>query len=62
MVIGEIEHIFLNENLIESDGNVNHQKAQTITVSGLDSYFNVSPIARLSYAKINQATAILAEK
>ena len=53
MLIGEIAHILLNENLIETDGNVNHQKAQTITVSGLDSYFNVNAIGRLTYAKPN---------
>ena len=62
MVIGEIAHILLNENLIESDGNVDHQKAQTITVSGLDSYFNVNPIGRLTYAKSNLQPTLLEVK
>lgn len=53
MVIGEIVHILVNKNLIEPDGNVDHRKAETITVSGLDSYYNVDPIGRLTYAKPN---------
>ena len=62
MVIGEIVNILLNENLIGSDGNVDHQKAQTITVSGLDSYFNATPIARLNYAKVDQQASLLTVK
>ena len=62
LVIGEITHILLNDGLVESDGNVDHQKAKTITVSGLDSYYNTQPIARLNYAKPNQPTSILAAK
>ena len=62
MVIGEIIHILLDDDLVAADGNVDHQKAQTITVSGLDSYFNATPIARLTYAKPDQQTAILAAK
>ncbi len=59
LVIGEIVQIILNENLVESDGNINHQKAQTITVTGLDSYFKTTPISRLKYAKVDQPTSIL---
>jgi len=58
MVIGEIVHILVNEDLISADGYVDHQKAQTITVSGLDSYFNTLPIARLPYAKPQNQTFI----
>ncbi len=62
MVIGQIVNIILNEDFVGADGNVDHQKAQTITVSGLDSYFNARPIARLNYAKANQQTSILSAK
>ena len=62
LVIGEIIHILLNDDLVESDGNVDHQKAKTITVTGLDNYFNTQQIARLNYAKPNQPTTILAAK
>lgn len=59
IVIGEVVHVILNENLIGTEGYVDHQKAQTITVSGLDSYFSTLPIQRLAYAKPNLPTSIL---
>jgi flavin reductase (DIM6/NTAB) family NADH-FMN oxidoreductase RutF len=51
LVIGEIKHIMLNENLVAADGYIDHIKAQTTTVAGLDSYFSTKPLARLAYAK-----------
>jgi flavin reductase (DIM6/NTAB) family NADH-FMN oxidoreductase RutF len=51
LVIGEIKHIILNQNLVEADGYIDHLKAQTTTVAGLDSYFSTNFLARLAYAK-----------
>ena len=51
LVIGEIKHILVSEDLIGADGYVDHEKAGTITVVGLDSYFDTLPLARLTYAK-----------
>jgi flavin reductase (DIM6/NTAB) family NADH-FMN oxidoreductase RutF len=61
MVIGKIERVLLSEDLIEPDGNVNHQKAGTITVAGLDSYYSTNLIAQLNYAKPNVPTSIKTE-
>lgn len=58
IVIGEVVHVLLNENLVAADGYVDHQKAQTVTVSGLDSYFTANPLERLAYAKPNLTTTI----
>ncbi len=54
LVIGEIKHILMNQLLVGKDGYVDHEKAGTITVVGLDSYFDTLALARLSYAKPNQ--------
>ncbi|MGF1925968.1 MAG: flavin reductase family protein, partial [Bacteroidia bacterium] len=51
LVIGEIKHILMNPSLVGKDGYVDHEKAGTITVVGLDSYFDTLALARLSYAK-----------
>jgi flavin reductase (DIM6/NTAB) family NADH-FMN oxidoreductase RutF len=51
IVIGEIKHILLAPSLIASDGYVDHEAAQTVTVVGLDSYFEAKPLGRLTYAK-----------
>ena len=60
MVIGEVEHILHNKNFVGPDGYIDHRKAETITVNGLDSYFNAAPIARLSYAKPDQFASVIA--
>lgn len=54
LVIGEITNIHLQENLVAEDGYVDHFKAGTLTVAGLDSYFAPRPVARFKYAKANQ--------
>ena len=37
--------------MITEDGTVDHIKAKTMTVAGLDTYFLPQPIGRLAYAK-----------
>ena len=51
IVIGEIVHILTDDGLIAEDGTVDHVKAETMTVAGLDTYFLPQPIGRLAYAK-----------
>ncbi len=51
IVIGEVKHILLTPNLVGTDGYVDHQAAQTVTVAGLDSYFEATALGRLTYAK-----------
>ncbi|OKS86260.1 flavin reductase family protein [Mucilaginibacter polytrichastri] len=51
IVIGEIVHIITEDTLIAEDGTIDHSKAKTITVAGLDTYFLPHPIGQLAYAK-----------
>jgi flavin reductase (DIM6/NTAB) family NADH-FMN oxidoreductase RutF len=51
IVIGEIVHILTNEALIAADGTLDHAKAQTMTVAGLDTYYISQRIGQLAYAK-----------
>lgn len=51
MLIGEIVHVSMDDDFLESDGYIDHLKAGTVTVSGLDSYFTTSHLGRLAYAK-----------
>ncbi len=51
MLIGEIVHVSMDDSILESDGYVDHLKAGTVTVTGLDSYFTTSHLGRLAYAK-----------
>jgi flavin reductase (DIM6/NTAB) family NADH-FMN oxidoreductase RutF len=51
LVIGSITHVLLKEGLIQQDGFIDANKAQTITSLGLDGYYSTQPIARFEYAK-----------
>ncbi len=59
LLIGEIKLINFPTNCMENDGFINLEKAQTITCSGLDSYYKTTKIARLSYAKPNTTPTII---
>jgi flavin reductase (DIM6/NTAB) family NADH-FMN oxidoreductase RutF len=51
IVIGEIIHVLTDDDLIAADGTVDHSKAKTMTVAGLDTYYLPQPVGQLAYAK-----------
>ncbi|NOW94290.1 flavin reductase family protein [Mucilaginibacter sp. SG564] len=51
IVIGEIIQILADDLIIGEDGTVDHIKAETITVAGLDSYYLPQFVGRLAYPK-----------
>ena len=51
LVIGSITHVLLKEGLIQQDGFIDANKAQTVTSLGLDGYYSTEPISRFEYAK-----------
>ncbi|SDM64699.1 NADH-FMN oxidoreductase RutF, flavin reductase (DIM6/NTAB) family [Daejeonella rubra] len=51
MLIGEIVHVLMGDGIVGNDGYVDHIKAGTVTVAGLDSYFKTEHLGRLAYAK-----------
>lgn len=55
LLIGEITHVHVPEDLVADDGYIDIEAAQTVTVSGLDSYHSTQRRCRLSYAKPGKA-------
>jgi len=55
LIVGAIESIYAPEGIIQEDGYVDIEAAGTITCSGLDGYHKTQKLARLSYAKPDQA-------
>lgn len=51
MIIGEIEHLFFDKNIKEKDGWLNLEKAETVTINGLDGYAETHLIDRFDHAK-----------
>ena len=50
-IVGEIIELILPDNVVAKDGYVDIEKAETVVISGLDSYHETKRSARLSYAK-----------
>jgi len=55
LVVGEIIEIILEESLLTIDGNVDHKKAKSITVLGLDEYHSTQVLGKLAYAKVSES-------
>ena len=53
-MIGKVVEVFLPESCLLSDGAIDIEMAETIAISGLDSYHTTNKIARLSYAKTDK--------
>lgn len=51
IVIGEVFQILAGNGVIAEDGFVDHTKAETMTVAGLDAYYLPQIVGRLAYAK-----------
>jgi len=53
LIIGKVIDVILPESCLLSDGAIDIEMAETIAISGLDSYHTTNKVARLSYAKPN---------
>lgn len=51
MVLGSVEKIIFEDDLISEDGFVALEKADVLACTGLDAYYKTSFLGRLSYAK-----------
>jgi flavin reductase (DIM6/NTAB) family NADH-FMN oxidoreductase RutF len=54
LVIGNIDHIFVDEKGLRADGSLDLNALDTVSVSGLDEYHIGEKLSRLSYAKPNR--------
>ncbi len=52
MVIGKVVELILPENALDEQGNLDLNLAQTVAVSGLDTYHAASMAKRLPYARV----------
>lgn len=59
MIIGSIQQIELDETMLSADGFVALHKTNTLACAGLDAYYEISLIDRLSFARPFQPTTKL---
>jgi flavin reductase (DIM6/NTAB) family NADH-FMN oxidoreductase RutF len=54
LIIGKVVSLTFPDEVQETDGWLDLEKADTVAISGLDSYYKASRISRLSYAKVGE--------
>lgn len=54
LVIGKVQRVRFAKEILQADGFLALEKADSITSLGLDAYYSVQPIGRYSYAKANK--------
>lgn len=54
LVIGEIEHIFISKEIINERGYLDLEANNTIGVSGLNTYYNLTKIQSFPYVRENE--------
>ena len=52
MLIGKVEHLIFPTNCMDAQGNLDLNTAETVAISGLDSYHSANLLERLAYARI----------
>jgi flavin reductase (DIM6/NTAB) family NADH-FMN oxidoreductase RutF len=55
LVVGALEHAYVNEQAVASDGFIELSKEGSIVSAGLDAYYTTNPLQRFSYAKADQS-------
>ncbi|MCP9234314.1 flavin reductase family protein [Lewinella sp. JB7] len=50
-IVGRVREVFVPDEAVEDSGHVNHETLQSLTVTGLDTYFRSSAVDRLPYAR-----------
>ncbi len=55
LIIGSVEELHLDENMLDSEGRINPAAAKMIACAGLDTYFSAQKLGTFSYAKPNKA-------
>jgi len=54
LIIGQIEHLLTDDNVIEKDGFLNLSKANSAGIIGLDGYVETQLLERFAYARPDQ--------
>lgn len=54
LIIGEIEHLIINEEMFDENQEVNLAISDTVGISGLNSYYSIDQIAQYPYVRENE--------
>ena len=52
LVIGQVEHLIIEQDIISDEGYINLETLNSIGVAGLNSYYKLSKVTTLPYARL----------
>jgi flavin reductase (DIM6/NTAB) family NADH-FMN oxidoreductase RutF len=61
LIIGEVKHIFLPENAVREDGQLDYDRLNTVCITGLNRYHLVEEFADYPYARVDEVPDFKAE-
>lgn len=51
LMIGKVTLVAVDENVLEEDGNLNLERAQSVGAGGLETYYSLQRVSKFAYAK-----------
>lgn len=54
LLIGEIQHIIIDDDVVELDGQLDLEKVNDVCVTGLNQYSSVSKFTKIPYARLSE--------
>lgn len=54
LIIGEIQHLIVPDEVIETNNHLDLGKAKTVGISGVNSYYSVKKIGQFPYARVSE--------
>ena len=54
LVVGEIQHLIIPEDAVNTNGHIDLEISQSIGISGLNSYYQLRKLAQYPYARVGE--------
>jgi len=54
MIVGSIQHLMIDDNLVEENGQIDLQALNSVGIGGLNRYYTLQSIDKFPYARVNE--------
>lgn len=54
MIVGSIQHLIVDDNAVDDNGQIDLQSLQSVGIGGLNRYYNLESIDKFPYARVNE--------
>jgi hypothetical protein len=54
MIVGSIQHLIVDDNAVDENGQIDLQRLKSVGIGGLNRYYNLTSIDKFPYARVNE--------